>query len=207
MIISFLNQKGGVGKSTLSVSVAACLAKRGLRVLLVDADKQGSSTAWASVRENTPFHVVSMARPNLSKEVTGMAENYDHVVIDGPPHAEEIARACIVAADFVAIPIEPSGMSTWASDLTVKQIQVAQSFKPDLKCGFVISRKIAKTVIGREIRTIAADIGIQTLESEIEQRVAFAESMTMGKTIFEWAPDSSACDEIEALTTEILSNG
>ena len=81
-------------------------------------------------------------------------------VIDGPPHAEEIARSCIIAADFVAIPIEPSGLSTWASDLTVKQVREAQDYKNTLKCGFVISRKIGNTVIGRQIREMAADGGM-----------------------------------------------
>ena len=72
-----------------------------------------------------------------------------------------------------------------------------------LKCGFVVSRKIGKTVIGREIRDMAAAADIPVLATEIEQRVGFAESMTMGQTIFEWAPKSTAAREIEKLTKEI----
>jgi len=203
MIISFLNQKGGVGKTTLSVNVAGCLARQGHRVLLIDADKQGSATTWASLREDAPFQVVSMARANMARDALKLAQDYDHTIIDGPPHAEEIARSCIVASDFVALPIEPSGLSTWASDLTVRQVKEAQEFKPTLKCGFVVSRKIGKTVIGRDIRNMAAEAGLPILESEIEQRVAFAEGMTMGQTIFEWAGDSNAAREIEHLTKEI----
>ena len=203
MIISFLNQKGGVGKTTLSVNVAGCLARQGHRVLLIDADKQGSATTWASLREDAPFQVVSMARANMARDALKLAQDYDHTIIDGPPHAEEIARSCIVASDFVALPIEPSGLSTWASDLTVRQVKEAQEFKPTLKCGFVVSRKIGKTVIGRDIRNMAAEAGLPILGSEIEQRVAFAEGMTMGQTIFEWAGDSNAAREIEYLTKEI----
>ena len=203
MIISFLNQKGSVGKTTLSVNVAGCLARQGHRVLLIDADKQGSATTWASLREDAPFQVVSMARANMARDALKLAQDYDHTIIDGPPHAEEIARSCIVASDFVALPIEPSGLSTWASDLTVRQVKEAQEFKPTLKCGFVVSRKIGKTVIGRDIRNMAAEAGLPILESEIEQRVAFAEGMTMGQTIFEWADDSNAAREIEHLTKEI----
>ncbi|KGM46618.1 ParA family partition ATPase [Pseudooceanicola atlanticus] len=203
MIISFLNQKGGVGKTTLSVNVAGCLARQGHRVLLIDADKQGSATTWASLREDAPFQVVSMARANMARDALKLAQDYDHTIIDGPPHAEEIARSCIVASDFVALPIEPSGLSTWASDLTVRQVKEAQEFKPTLKCGFVVSRKIGKTVIGRDIRNMAAEAGLPILESEIEQRVAFAEGMTMGQTIFEWASESNAAREIEHLTKEI----
>jgi chromosome partitioning protein len=85
----------------------------------------------------------------------------------------------------------------------VRQVKEAQEFKPTLKCGFVVSRKIGKTVIGRDIRNMAAEAGLPILESEIEQRVAFAEGVTMGQTIFEWAGDSNAAREIEHLTKEI----
>ncbi len=203
MIISFLNQKGGVGKTTLSVNIAAYLAKSGHRVLLIDADKQGSASTWASIREDAPFQVVSMARANMARDALKLAADYTHTIIDGPPHAEEIARSCIVASDFVALPIEPSGLSTWASDLTVKQVREAQEFKPSLKCGFVVSRKIGNTVIGRDIRNMAAEAGMPILAGDIEQRVAFAESLTMGKSIFEWAEGSAAAKEIEQLTKEI----
>ena len=186
--------------------IAACFAKAGRRVLLIDADKQGSASTWAGLREETPFQVVSLARANMARDALKMAADYDVAVIDGPPHAEEIARSCIAASDFVALPIEPSGLSTWASDLTVKQVREAQDFKPGLKCGFVVSRKIGNTVIGREIRVMAAEAGIAILSAEIEQRVAFAESITMGQTIFEWTGEGAAAREIEALVSEIESH-
>lgn len=202
MIVSFINQKGGVGKSTLSINVAAALA-RSSRVLLIDADEQGSAAAWASLREETPFQVVGMARDNMARDALQLAADYAHTVIDGPPRAQKVARGVIIASDVVLIPIEPSGLSTWAAVETVGQVQEAQTLKPTLKCGFVVSRKISQTVIGREIRDMAAEQGFPILQSEILQRVPFAESLTLGQSIFEYAPGSPAAREIDALVGEV----
>lgn len=204
LVISFLNQKGGVGKSTLSINVAACFALLGQRVLLIDADKQGTSSTWASLRSETGFQVVSMSRENMARDALKLAADFDFTIIDGPPQAETISRSCIVASDLVVVPIEPGGASRWSSDLTVRQLKEAQELKPTLKCGFVVSRRIGGTVLGRDTRMMAADAGIPIFETEIEQRVAYAEAMTMGKTIFEWAGRTQAITEIQALTHELL---
>ncbi len=207
MIISFINQKGGVGKTTLSINIASVLANAKHKVLLIDADKQGSSSAWASLREETPFQVVSLARDNMAKDALKLAVDFDYTIIDAPPHAESISRSCIIASDLVVMPIEPSGLSSWASDVTVQQIQQAQEFKETLKCGFVVSRKIGNTVIGREIREMVASSGIHVFSSDIENRVVYAESGTMGKTIFEWGNDKKAQLEIVNLTKELIRYG
>ena len=207
MIISLINQKGGVGKTTLSINIASHLARSGYKVLLIDADKQASASTWASLRDETPFQVVSLARENMAKDALSLASEYDFTLIDAPPHAEAVSRSCIIASDMVVLPIEPSGLSTWASDVTVQQVQQAQEYKETLKCGFVVSRKIGKTVIGRQVREMVESSGIRIFSADIENRVAFAESITMGQNIFEWNADQKAIQEIETLTKEIIDYG
>lgn len=204
MIWGFVNQKGGVGKSTLSQNIADCLSRLGQKVLLIDADKQSTSSNWASLRSENRFSVVSMARENMALDAIKIAADYDFTVIDGPPHADTISRSCIVASDLVVVPIEPGGASRWSSEVTVTQLKEAQQFKPTLKCGFVVSRKITGTVLGRDARAMAGDAGIPIFDTEIEQRIAYAEALTMGKTIFEWGSNNAAIREIQALTHELL---
>ena len=204
LVISFLNQKGGVGKTTLSINVAACLSLLGQKVLLIDADKQGTASTWASLRTESAFQVVSLSRENMARDAMKLSAGFDFTIIDGPPQAETISRSCIVASDLVALPIEPGGASRWSSDLTIRQVKEAQELKPTLKCGFVVSRKIGGTVLGRDTRAMAADAGIPTFKTEIEQRIAYAEALTMGKTVFEWAARGPAITDIQSLTHELL---
>jgi chromosome partitioning protein len=175
-------------------------------VLFIDADKQETASTWKTLRleNDAVFRMVQMAREKMANDAMDLARGYDFTIIDGPPHADAVSRSCIAAADLVALPIEPGGASRWSSDLTVRQVQEAQEFKPSLKCGFVVSRKITGTVIGREARVMAAEVGIPVFETEIENRTPFNEALTMGKTIFEWAPNSAAAREIQALTHELL---
>ena len=206
MIISFQNQKGGVGKTTLSINVAAALALTGLRVLIVDSDPQGSVRDWASVREDTPpFHVIGMDRPTIHRDLPEMTANYDHIIIDAPPRVSELARSAILASDCVVIPVQPSPYDVWAAKEIVAIINEATVFKENIKSVFVINRKITNTAIGREVKDALQVYNLPVLDAQVCQRVLFAESAATGKTIFEVDPLSQAAVEIQTLTNEILN--
>ena len=161
MIVALLNQKGGVGKTTLATHIAGELAMRGQHVVLLDADPQGSSLDWTQRRsqQGLPrlFSAVGLARETLHQEAPELARRADHVIIDGPPRIAALARSALLAAERVLIPVQPSPYDLWASAEMVALIREAQVFRPALRAAFVINRRVSTTVIGREARQALAD--------------------------------------------------
>ena len=179
--IALLNQKGGVGKTTLAVHIADSLARRKKRVLLVDADPQGSALDWAASRAGEPlFPVAGLPLATIHKELPGLAKGYDYVIIDGPPRVYDVARSAIMASDVVLIPVQPSPYDVWAAKEIVDLIKDATVYKPSLKSAFVINRKIINTALGRDVVDALAAYPIPVLKTAICQRIALAESAAQG---------------------------
>lgn len=205
MIFSIQSQKGGVGKTTLAINIAYVLAASEALILLVDSDPQGSARDWAAARVNSPpFAVIGLDRPTIHRDLPKIAKDYDHVVIDGPPRINDLARSAIIASDLVVIPVQPSPYDVWAAQETVKLTEEASVFKENLKSVFVINRKIVNTAIGRDVVEALARYNIPVLRSQICQRVIFAESAAIGVAVMEANSRSQAASEISTLVSELL---
>lgn len=207
MIVAVLNQKGGVGKTTLALHLAGEWGRLGRRVRLIDADPQESALDWSEqrVREGLPrlFGVIGLPRDTLHREVPEMTRDADTVIIDGPPRVAGLMRSALIAADLVLIPVQPSPLDGWASADMLSLLAEARSFRPRLVARFVLNRCGARTVIVRDTAEALADQDPPPLRATIGQRVVFAEAMRTGRLAFECGPATRAAREIAALAGEL----
>ena len=207
MIVALLNQKGGVGKTTLALHLAGRWAGKGKRVVVVDADPQGSALDWSEQRAREGvarlFGVVGLPRETLHRELPAIAADADHVIVDGAPRIAGVARSALLAADLALIPATPSPLDGWASAEMLRLLDEARVFRPGVLARMVLNRCAARTVIARETADALAEHDPPVLATRIGQRVIFADAARTGRLAEELDPGCLAAAEIAALAGEI----
>jgi chromosome partitioning protein len=203
LIISFLNQKGGVGKTTLSTNVACGLANHSFRTLLVDGDPQGSARDWHEANQGSSIPCVGLDRETLPSDIKAIYEGYDIVVIDGAPQIAKLSAAAIRVSNVVLIPVQPSPYDVWATADLVDLIKQRQQISESLQAFFVISRIIKNTNISKEVTSALVEYGLPVMDSKTSQLIAYANTAANGQSVLNI--DGQAAKEIQNLVNEIIS--
>lgn len=215
MFVSFISQKGGTGKTTLALHMAALLPTFGYKTLLIDADPQASAMAWHACRlrsgRPSPKGLTVMANCNgtITDQLAELSQSYDCVLIDGPPRGDRIARDVILASDLVIVPTRLSGFDVWAADSISKAIAELRAVqqmasKRPLDWSYVVNQKNPRTLAGKSILRGLEKSGANILDSHVCERACFVEATSQGLTILETEPTrSKARFEIERLGDEL----
>jgi chromosome partitioning protein len=202
-VITVAQHKGGAGKTTLTVQLAAALYNDGATVLVIDVDPQGSTTEWHKAR------TVTLGRKNkiallqtqgwkMMREIPRLSKEFDYILIDTPPHAESESSIAIRLADLVIVPVQPSPLDVWACAPTLK---IILSEKRPLM--LVMNRVPPKSNLNGTIMEKLSGMGIQVAKQSLGNRVVFASSVMKGLGVVEFDPRSTAADEMRSLLKDI----
>jgi chromosome partitioning protein len=211
-VIAVVNQKGGAGKTTISMNVAGSLAKRGHKVLVVDADPQGTATRWAASAEDDklfPASVVglSAATTKVHREVKKFLDDYEWIVIDCPPAADSpVPQSALLIADLAVVPLIPSPLDMWAAVGIREAILNVSSINEALQARLVFNQYQQNTSLAKEALEILSEFGIELCDTRIGSRQVYRQSAVFGHTVHDFGSKAKeAIEEIESLTDELLS--
>jgi chromosome partitioning protein len=194
--------------------LAGALSRRNRerKVLVVDADPQGTATRWAaSANDEDPFPapVVGLAAANtkVHREIQKFVDDYDFIIIDCPPSAESLVpQSALLVTDLALVPIIPSPPDLWAAIGIKKAIEGARIINEELKARLLLNQLQPNTVLGREALEILPEFGIDLAESSLAFRQAYRQCAAFGQTVHNIGSKAKdAIEEIEVLTNEVLT--
>ncbi len=180
VIISFVNQKGGVGKSTLSVHCAVWLFEKGFSVALYDADWQRSSSTWmaAAEPEITTDRIQDPAEVHhVPHQIAALARRHDFVICDGPGGLGEVSRTLIVLSHLALFPITPSYLDVKSVQAAVSSLDYAEAITHHRTPGILLHNKIRKrSALTRDLVEVAPTLGVSYSETGIRDLDAFKDA-------------------------------
>jgi chromosome partitioning protein len=208
-IIAIVGNKGGTGKTTLALNLAAGLAQRGDSVVIVDADPQQSAYQWRLTgAEDNGLPDVVAAAIGLQKTVLALREANTHVVIDCPPSIKAPqAEQALRLAQHALIPVQPSPMDLWATTHIAKVIERLRPENPALRVYLVISQSEPRTTLSKLMPEAAAELDLPVARTSIQRRSIHRHCVLEGKSVFQAGRrGAEAAAEIHQLLTEVLTH-
>jgi chromosome partitioning protein len=205
MIISFVNQKGGVGKTTTAINLASNLVRKNYKLVLIDADPQGSAATWHSIEDNQAFEILDHPDELTPADIEILEASYDYVIIDAPPAIDDKVETILKASDLAILPVTPSSLDLWSCKETLDKMDPKSEALLNGKVRLLINRKIPGTRVGREVRQVLDKFDAPVFETELCQRVAYIDAMKYGVSVMQFAPGSKAAGEIEQWSQEVVA--
>lgn len=199
IVISSIASKGGVGKSTVALSMADALYQDGSTVLVLDTDPQGTASEWAKAQQGEgPMVVGAPSAERIERELDQLGASYDAVLIDGSAQLKGSTGSIIRVSDLVLIPIQPSPADIWATENIVELIKERQEVVGQPAAGFVLNCVVAGTNIASDVDEILGEFDLPVV-GRFHRRVAFVEALVTGETPLSYKPGGKAAQEIEEL--------
>ena len=207
-LIAMMGNKGGTGKTTLTVNLAAGLMRKAPTAVL-DLDPQRSAWQWSRIAERQAWSAhVREGQGNIGEIVNELAAQYRYVVIDCPPSVQSAqTEAALRLVDQALVPVQPSPMDLWATLSVVEAVNAARRDHPRLQARIVLNQLETQTVLSRDIRAVIDEVGLPVLRNDVRRRAIYRNAMAEGKTVFEMGgAGREAAAEIEQVLTEVIAS-
>jgi len=204
-VIALVGNKGGAGKTTLSVNLAAGIAQSS-SIAVIDADPQGSSLQWRAIAGDNANFPVYAPTFSLKQQAQSYAKQNDFVLIDCPPSVQaQQTIAVLEFADVVLMPVQPSPIDLWATVHTEKAISEARETNPKLKALLVINQLESRTTLSKLVRDVLDEIALPVADTAIRRRAIYRNSALEGKSVFGVGKrGADAVEELNSLIQEVI---